>query len=185
VSVLEIHRYPDSILAKVCAPVATIDGRVAGMLHNLVDTMYAANGIGLAAPQVGVLENAIVVDVDPDNRGKQLLKLINPEIVESSGTITTEEGCLSVVNFTAEITRSRHILVHAWSVDQNEIELELDDLAAVCVQHEIDHLRGTLLTDHISRLKREMYRKRLKKMAQANMPPGSDPSSSDDSTPRI
>jgi len=77
------------------------------MLHNLVDTMYAANGIGLAAPQVGILQNVIAVDIDPENRGKQLLKLINPEIVESSGTITTEEGCLSVVNFTAEITRAR------------------------------------------------------------------------------
>ncbi len=184
-AILEIHRYPDSILTKSCTAVDNIDGRVAGMLHNLVDTMYAANGIGLAAPQVGILQNVIAVDIDPENRGKQLLKLINPEIVESSGTITTEEGCLSVVNFTAEITRAQRVLVRAWSVDQSEIELELEDLAAVCIQHEIDHLRGTLLTDHISRLKREMYRKRLKKMAPSNQGASSGPSSSGSSTPRI
>lgn len=183
--ILEIHRYPDSILAKNCAPVKSIDGRVAGMLHNLVDTMYAANGIGLAAPQVGILENVIAIDVDPEHRGKQLLKLINPEIVESSGSITMEEGCLSVVNFTAEITRAQRVLVRAWSVDQAEIELELEDLAAVCIQHEIDHLHGTLLTDHISRLKRELYRKRLKKIAQGGTPTSGGPSSSGDSTPRI
>jgi peptide deformylase len=165
VPILEILRYPDARLSKTSKEVKNIDGRVAGYLHSMVDTMYAANGIGLAAPQVGILENAIVVDVDPDNRGKGLIKLINPEIVEASGEIVMEEGCLSVVNFTAEVGRARKILVRGWTSDQREVEIEAEDLAAVCIQHEIDHLHGKLLTDHTSRLKRELYRKRLKRMA--------------------
>jgi peptide deformylase len=134
--------------------------------------MYAANGIGLAAPQVGVLECAIVLDTNPENRGKQLLKIINPEITESSGTITWEEGCLSVVNFTAEITRAKHILVRGWTVDQREVEIEAEDLDAVCIQHEIDHLNGKLLTDHISKLKRDLYRKRLRRGLKPDSPAG-------------
>ena len=164
--ILQIRRYPDPVLAKKSEPVKEIDGKTAGFLNSMVDTMYAANGIGLAAPQVGVLEHAIVVDIDPENRGKRLLKIINPEISESEGEITTEEGCLSVVNFTAEVTRARKILLTGWTTDQKPIELEVEDLEAVCIQHEIDHLDGTLLTDHISRLKREMYRKRLKRLAR-------------------
>ena len=163
--ILEILRYPDQRLSKISKRVANIDGRVAGYLNSMVDTMYAANGIGLAAPQIGILENAIVVDIDPDNRGKKLLKIINPEIAESHGEIVTEEGCLSVVNFTAEIGRARKILVRGWTSDQKPVELEAEELAAVCIQHEMDHLQGKLLTDHISRLKRELYRKRLKRAA--------------------
>jgi peptide deformylase len=163
VSVLEIKKYPDAILKKHAKSVERIDGRIAGLLNNMVDTMYIANGIGLAAPQVGVLERAIVIDTDTDNRGKKLVKMINPEVVEASGEITIEEGCLSVVNFTAEVTRPRKILVRGWSVDQKELEMEFEDIDAVCIQHEIDHLEGTLLVDHISRLKRDLYRKRLKK----------------------
>jgi peptide deformylase len=163
VSVLEIKKYPDAILKKHAKNVERIDGRIAGLLNNMVDTMYIANGIGLAAPQVGVLERAIVIDTDADNRGKKLVKLINPQVVEASGEITIEEGCLSVVNFTAEVTRPRKILVRGWSVDQKELEMEFEDIDAVCIQHEIDHLEGTLLVDHISRLKRDLYRKRLKK----------------------
>jgi peptide deformylase len=182
VSVLEIRKYPDPSLKRKSSPVEQIDGRVAGIVNNMVDTMYVANGIGLAAPQVGILENAIVIDTDPDNRGKELLKIINPVIVESEGEAVTEEGCLSIVNFTTEIKRAQKILVRGWSVDQNELELELEDLAAVCVQHEIDHLDGILLTDHISRLKRDLYKKRLKRMDGDGT---ADRSSDSDSTPRI
>lgn len=170
--ILEILRYPDPRLAKISKEIKNIDGRVAGYLNSMVDTMYAANGIGLAAPQVGILDNAIVIDIDPENRGKGLLKLINPEIVESSGEIVMEEGCLSVVNFTAEVTRARKILVRGWTTDQRPVEIEVEDLAAVCIQHELDHLEGTLLTDHISRLKRDLYRKRLKRAAAGNAEPG-------------
>lgn len=161
--VLEILKFPDPVLTRDANEVSEIDGRVAGMLNSMVDTMYIARGIGLAAPQVGILERAIVVDTSPEDRGRNLLKIINPVIVEKTGTVSYEEGCLSIVNFTAEVQRAQRILVKGWTVDQKEIELEAENLEAVCIQHEIDHLEGTLLTDHISRLKREMYRKRLKR----------------------
>lgn len=162
-SVLEIKKYPSRILKQKAPDLTQINGRTARMLHDMVDTMYIANGIGLAAPQIGVLERVIVVDTDPDNRGKKLLKIINPVIVESRGSIVWEEGCLSVVNYTAEVKRAREILVRGWTLDHKEVEIEATDLEAVCLQHEIDHLEGTLFIDHVSRLKRELYRKRLRR----------------------
>ncbi len=178
-AVLEIHKFPARILTKPADEITNIDGRIAGLLNSMVDTMYAAKGIGLAAPQIGALERALVMDIDSENRGKKLVKLINPVVAEFSGKITTEEGCLSVVNYTAEVTRPSKILVKAWTTDDKEVELELEDLEAVCVQHEIDHLDGMLFIDKISKLKREMYRNRLKKMAR----PGPEPSRND--VPRI
>jgi len=173
--VLEIRKYPDPVLQKKAKEVANIDARVAGLINSMVDTMYAANGLGLAAPQVGASQRVLVMDTDPENRGKDLLKLINPAIVESSGEITWEEGCLSLVNFTVEMTRAQRILVRGWTLDQREVELEAEDLAAVCIQHEMDHLEGTLLVDHISRLKRDLYRKRLKRGDKpGDVPVGSD-----------
>lgn len=171
----EILKFPDRKLKLSAKPVREINGRIAGALNDMVETMYAANGIGLAAPQIGLLERAIVVDTDSENRGKKLLKIINPTIVEAEGSITWEEGCLSVVNYQAEVTRARRILLKGWTVDQGEIELEAEDLAAVCLQHEIDHLDGVLFIDHISRLKREMYRKRIGKQKKNDDEPGSRP----------
>jgi peptide deformylase len=170
VPVLEIRKFPDPVLQKKAAPVRNIDGRVAGLVNSMVDTMYAANGLGLAAPQVGSGQRILVMDTDPDNRGKELIKIVNPVIVESSGEITWEEGCLSLVNITVEMTRAQRVLLRGWTLDQREIELEAQDLKAVCIQHELDHLDGTLLVDHISRLKRELYRKRLKKGADKPEP---------------
>ena len=177
--VLEVRKFPDPLLSQTAKEVSRIDGRIAGMLNSMVDTMYVAKGIGLAAPQVGVLERALVVDTDPDNRGKNLIKIINPVIAQSSGEITFEEGCLSIVNFTAEVDRAERVLVKGWTVDQREVEIEAVGIEAVCLQHEIDHLEGKLLTDHISRLKRDMYRKRLKK----GFKPGD--SAAGDGSPRI
>jgi peptide deformylase len=163
VSVLEIKKYPSRVLKQKASSLTEISDRTARMMHDMVDTMYLANGIGLAAPQIGVLERVIVIDTDPDNRGKNLLKIINPVIVESHGSVIWEEGCLSVVNYTAEVKRAQQILVRGWTLDEKEVEVEAEDLEAVCLQHEIDHLEGTLFIDHVSRLKRELYRKRLKR----------------------
>ncbi len=175
-ALLRIHRFPDGILAKEAEKVKEIDGKTAALLNNMADTMYSANGIGLAANQVGVLERVIVVDVGRENdRGKELFKIINPEIIEAEGSQITEEGCLSVVDYTAEVTRASRVLVKGWTLDHKEIEIEAENLAAVCLQHEIDHLDGTLFIDHLSRLKREMYRKRLKKLGDI---PDPDPSKS-------
>ena len=163
VSVLEIKKYPSRVLKQKSTALTEISDRTARMMHDMVDTMYLANGVGLAAPQVGVLERVIVIDTDPENRGKNLLRIINPVIVESHGSVVWEEGCLSVVNYTAEVKRAAQILVRGWTLDEKEIEVEAEDLEAVCLQHEIDHLEGTLFIDHVSRLKRELYRKRLKR----------------------
>jgi peptide deformylase len=137
--------------------------------------MYAAPGIGLAATQVGVGQRVIVLDVrrDEDEPGKRLLKLVNPVIAERDGEVRWEEGCLSVPDFTAEVPRARRVLVRAWTPDEKEIEIEAEDLLAVALQHEIDHLDGKLFLDRLSRLKRDLYRARQKKLERQGRPPSS------------
>lgn len=163
-ALLKIRKFPDPVLKEPAREVENIDGNLASLIDSMVQTMYAAPGVGLAAPQIGESSRIIVLDVDHENPGKDLLKLINPEIVETHGSIVWEEGCLSVVDFTADVKRAAEVLVRAWTPDQEEIEIEADDLLAVALQHEIDHLEGTLFIDRISRIKRELYRRKLKKM---------------------
>jgi peptide deformylase len=129
-----------------------------------VQTMYAAPGVGLAATQVGDGRRIIVLDTDHKNLGKHLLKLINPEIVAAEGSLIWEEGCLSVFDYTAEVKRAAKVLVRAWTPDEKPVELEGTELLAVALQHEIDHLDGKLFIDRISRMKRDLYRRRLSKM---------------------
>jgi peptide deformylase len=131
--------------------------------------MYAAPGVGLAAPQVGLCERAIVVDCDSaedrkDGRGRGLLKLINPQIIAAEGAIRWEEGSLSVVDFTAEVERAARVLVQAFTPEQTEVRIEAESLLAVALQHEIDHLDGKLFIDRISRLKRDLYKRKVKKL---------------------
>jgi len=168
--VRKILKYPDAELKHLADPVREIDGTVDALLADMTETMYAAPGIGLAATQLGVDQRAIVVDVDLENKGKNLLKLINPVIVEREGSVIWEEGCLSVVDFTAEVKRSARILMKAWTLDQKEIEIEASDLLAVALQHELDHLDGKLFIDRISALKRDLYRRRIKKMIRDGIP---------------
>ena len=163
-ALLKIRKFPDSVLKEAAKPVANIDGKLNSFVDSMVQTMYAAPGVGLAAPQVGESSRIIVLDTDHEHPGKHLLKLINPEIVETHGSIMWEEGCLSVVDFTADVKRAAQVLVRAWTLDQKEIEIEADDLLAVALQHEIDHLEGKLFIDRISRIKRELYKRKLKKM---------------------
>jgi len=163
-AVRKILKYPAPELRRVAAPVKSIDGRVSALVQDLVETMYAAPGVGLAAPQVGEGQRVIVIDCDAENPGKHLIRLINPVIVEREGQIVWEEGCLSVFDFRAEVTRAKRVLVRGWTPEEKEIELEGEDLLAVALQHEIDHLDGKLFLDRISRLKRDLYRRRLKKM---------------------
>ncbi len=163
-ALLKIRKFPDPVLKEPARTVENIDGKLAGFIDSMVQTMYAAPGVGLAAPQVGESRRVIVIDVDHENPGKNLLKLINPEIVETHGSIVWEEGCLSVVDFTADVKRAKEVLVRAWTPEQEEVEIEADDLLAVALQHEIDHLEGRLFIDRISRIKRELYRRKLRKM---------------------
>ncbi|HWP65182.1 MAG TPA: peptide deformylase [Candidatus Limnocylindria bacterium] len=171
-----IYTFPDRVLAQVARPVETLDGATMTLLDDMAETMYAAPGIGLAATQVGVPTRAIVLDVpgDEGRQGTGLLKLVNPVIAERDGTIIWEEGCLSVPDFTAPVERARRILLRAWTPDEKEIELEAEDLLAVALQHELDHLEGKLFLDRLSRLKRDLYRKRQQKLARQGRPSGSE-----------
>ncbi len=163
---LEILQYPDPVLQSPAAPVDAIGGDVARLIEDMAETMYAAPGVGLAAPQVGVGRRVIVLDVRGENeeRGKRLLKLINPRIAEREGEIVWEEGCLSVPELTAPVKRARRVLVRAWTPEEREIQVEAEDLLAVALQHEIDHLDGRLFLDRLSRLKRDLYRTRQRKL---------------------
>ena len=175
-ALLQIRKFPDPALKKPADPVANIDGTLDGFIDSMVQTMYAAPGVGLAAPQVGDYRRVIVLDTDHQNRGKHLLKLINPYIAQAEGSILWEEGCLSVVDFTAEVKRAAKVLVRAWTPEQKEVELEATELLAVALQHEIDHLDGKLFIDRISRLKREFYRRKLAKNAREGKVNGKPPS---------
>jgi peptide deformylase len=171
-AIREIHTYPDTVLKHRATDVTDIDGTIATLLEDMAETMYAAPGIGLAAPQVGVGRRIIVLDVprEGEEQGKRLMKLINPEIVERDGSIVWEEGCLSVPDYTAPVTRARRILLRAWTPDQHEVQIEAEELLAVALQHEIDHLDGKLFLDRLSRLKRDLYKARQRKLERQGRP---------------
>jgi peptide deformylase len=160
-----ILQYPDPVLRRAATAVRNIGADVAQLVADMAETMYAAPGVGLAAPQVGVGQRVIVLDVrdEEEEPGVRLLKLINPEIAEREGELVWEEGCLSVPDLTAPVRRARRVLVRAWTVEEREVEIEAEELLAVALQHEIDHLDGKLFLDRLSRLKRDLYRARQRK----------------------
>jgi len=166
----KILTYPAPELKAPAHAVRDIDATIHQLVTDLVETMYAAPGVGLAATQVGSAERVIVLDVDHENPGKHLIKLINPVVAQAEGSIVWEEGCLSVVDFTAEVKRAQHVFVKGWTPEEKEIEIEGTDLLAVALQHEIDHLDGKLFIDRISRLKRDLYRRRVKKWLREGVP---------------
>ena len=175
-ALLRIRKYPDPTLKEAALPVENIDGQVSAFLDSMAQTMYAAPGVGLAATQVGDSRRLVVLDTDHQHPGKHLLKLINPRIVEAEGSIVWEEGCLSVIDFSAEVKRAAKVLVRAWTPEQNEIEIEASDLQAVAFQHELDHLDGKLFIDRLSRIKRDLYRRRLAKMLKEGKADAAPPS---------
>jgi peptide deformylase len=175
-AILQILKYPESALSRASLPVKNITGETARLINDMLDTMYAAPGVGLAAPQVGVSERMIVLDVDHENPHKQVYKLVNPVITRAEGEVVWEEGCLSVIDFTAEVRRSAQVEVVAFDENQKEIKITADGLFAVALQHEIDHLDGKLFIDRISRLKRELYTRKRKKMLRSGaVPPAENP----------
>ena len=163
-ALLRIRKFPDDVLKRPARPVENINGELNSLVDSMAQTMYSAPGVGLAAPQVGESQRIIVLDTDHEEPGKHLLKLINPRVVEAEGKVLWEEGCLSVIDYSAEVERAAKVLVRAWTPEQQEIEIEAEELLAVALQHEIDHLDGKLFIDRISRIKRELYRRKLKKM---------------------
>ncbi|MGB9891949.1 MULTISPECIES: peptide deformylase [Thermodesulfovibrio] len=161
-AILEIKKYPDEVLKKKAETISEINGDLQKLIDNMIETMYNANGIGLAAPQVGVLKRLIVVDTSPREQNQSLIVLINPEITDSEREILSEEGCLSLPGFTTRLKRKERVIVKGLDRNGKEIEIEATGLLARALQHEIDHLDGILLIDKISPLKRELFRKKFK-----------------------
>ena len=161
-SKLTILRYPDVRLHKIARPVEAVDDRIRQLVADMFETMYAAQGIGLAATQVDVHERLIVMDVSEERNQPQVL--INPELVWTSDEMLTgDEGCLSVPQIYDKVTRHARVRVRALGRDGRSHEFEADGLLAVCVQHEIDHLRGKVFVEYLSPLKRNRIRTKLLK----------------------
>ena len=160
-ALLDILEFPDPRLRTKARPVQQVDAALRALLDDMFETMYAAPGIGLAATQVDVHQRLMVIDV---SEGKDEPRVfINPEILETTGSQTYQEGCLSVPGIYADVERAEAVLVRALDRDGQAFELRADGLLAVCIQHEIDHLDGKVFVDYLSPLKREMVRKRLVK----------------------
>jgi len=158
-----IRTYPDPGLKKASEPVDVIDDRIRNVLEEMAETMYAAGGIGLAAPQIGINLRMIVLDPQRGKETSGLLKLVNPKIVSREGHVDSEEGCLSLPDLIVEVDRSEKIKVEATLPDGNPTTIESEGLLAIVLQHEIDHLDGALLVDRLSGLRRHLYqRKRLR-----------------------
>lgn len=159
---------PDPILRQVSKPIETVDSEVKALADDMLETMYDAPGIGLAAIQIGVARRMLVLDVSKEGEDKKPLVFINPEVVSASDARSVyEEGCLSIPDYYAEVERPAAITVKHLDRDGKEQLTEADGLLATCLQHEIDHLNGVLFIDHISRLKREMVIKKFTKAAKS------------------
>ena len=163
-SLLDILTFPDEFLKNPVRPVENIDGSLQTIIDQMAETMYHAPGVGLAAIQVGLNKSLLVYDIAPQEEGKDLHVLINPKIIAQEGQIISEnEGCLSVPDYRADVPRSAHILVEGVDRDGKPLRFEADGMLSIVLQHEIDHLNGTLFIDRISALKRSMYTRRVKK----------------------
>jgi len=160
-SQLHILRYPDARLHKIAAPVAEVDDSIRSLVADMAETMYAAPGVGLAATQVDVHKQVIVIDAS-ETRDK-LLTLINPEILSAMGEADCEEGCLSVPGIYEKIARAEHIVVRALGLDGENFTMEAEGLLAVCIQHEMDHLKGRVFVEYLSRLKQTRIRAKMQK----------------------
>jgi len=166
---MKVFTYPEPVLREKARAVENIDEEIQALIDRMAVTMYAAPGIGLAANQVGEPVRIIVFDLSPREEGPNLCVLINPEIVQAEGKATQEESCLSVIDFSAEITRPAYVKVTGVDRHGRPVEIDAEGLLSVCLQHEIDHLNGVLFIDHVSSLKRALYNKKLKKMLKRGM----------------
>ena len=166
-SKLDILIIPDQRLKQVAAPVLKVDTAVRRLTDDMLETMYAAPGIGLAAVQVGVMQRIVTIDLARENEPKAPMVFINPEIVWSSEELSSyQEGCLSIPDYYEEVERPARVRVEYLDRDGKEQELVAEGLLATCIQHEVDHLNGVLFIDHISRLKRERVMKKFIKRAR-------------------
>ncbi|HEX5648834.1 MAG TPA: peptide deformylase [Steroidobacteraceae bacterium] len=171
---LTILEYPDPRLRTKAQPVEAVDDSIRTLVEDMLETMYEAKGIGLAATQVNVHQRVLVTDVSPDRTAPRVF--VNPQIIEREGSTEAEEGCLSVPGiFDTLRARAEKIRVRALDRDGVPFELEADGLLAVCIQHEIDHLDGKLFVDYLSELKRNRIRKKLEKERRERVPVSANP----------
>ena len=171
-ALLEILTFPDPRLEHRAAPVEQVDDVIRTLIDDMFETMYASEGVGLAAPQVGIQQRVIVLDCGPREAEEsrplspvEPLAVVNPVVEQAEGSIVWQEGCLSVPGYTDDVERSARVVVTGLDRDGRPLRIAAEGLLAVCLQHEIDHLEGTLFVDRLSRLKQAMVKKRLKKKA--------------------
>ena len=167
-AVREIHAWPSEVLRKKAAPVGEVDDDLRRLADDMLETMYAAPGIGLAAPQVGVSKRLIVIDLSSGMEKDQVIVLATPEIVSTEGEIDSEEGCLSLPDLSVKVCRAEKIVVRGLDREGRTVEVRGEDLLAKALQHEIDHLDGVLLIDKVNPVRREIAKKKLKKTLAAS-----------------
>jgi len=174
-AILDIYTYPDPVLKKNADPVDVVDDQIQQLIRDMVDTLYSVHGIGLAAPQVGVSKRLLIYDIERNDleeglsdeerlRNRNYKVIINPKLLSAEGEVLSEnEGCLSVPDFRIDVNRFQKVHIKAMDENENPVDIETDEYLGVVLQHEMDHLDGTLLVDYVSSLKREIYRRRMKK----------------------
>ncbi|MEI8355642.1 MAG: peptide deformylase [Deltaproteobacteria bacterium] len=158
--------YPDPELKKKSSPVKVINEKILEIVRDMAETMYDAPGIGLAAPQIGIHQRIVVIDVSAKDEEPDLIVAINPFIIHGEGEAYEEEGCLSVVRFAANVRRHAVVVVKMLNLEGEEVTCRAEGLLAIAFQHEIDHLDGILFVDHLSPLKREMFIKKYRRMLE-------------------
>ncbi|SFJ42516.1 peptide deformylase [Desulfomicrobium apsheronum] len=158
-----IITYPHPVLAKKAAPVTEITDEIRALAAEMLEIMYNDKGIGLAAPQVAESIRLITVDLSGPDKREDPLVFVNPVLSNLEGSVESEEGCLSVVGYRTTVKRAERLHLSATDLDGNPVEMDADDLMAICLQHEVDHLDGVLFIDKISKLKRTLYERKLKK----------------------
>ena len=170
-ALLNIHSFPDPILREKTLPVTEFDQSLDETAQSMLETMYMSSGIGLAAIQVGILKQIIVIDLksgEEDIRLREPHVFVNPKILKKFGSTVSEEGCLSVIDFRGDIERAEKILVEYKDLKGNIHQINANEMMSICLQHEIDHLNGILFIDHLPALKQKMVKKKLTKLAIAN-----------------
>jgi peptide deformylase len=165
-ALMRILHYPEPLLKQVSQPVSVFDEALRKLAADMADTMYAAPGVGLAAPQVGVLQRLMVIDCAPKDAAPQLISAVNPQIIAREGEIFEEEGCLSVPAYYARVPRSAHLQVRYQDLQGQTVDMVAEGLLAIAFQHEIDHLDGILFIDHLSPLKKGIFRKKYQRILE-------------------
>jgi len=161
---LSITKYGNDVLRKVAEPVEEINDEIKQIVDDMLEAMYKFEGVGIAAPQIGISKRIIIVDTEPSNPSSKPIVLINPEIVESYGEMNMEEGCLSVPEVRGDVKRAEKVVVEGLDLEGNKLRIEATDLSARAFQHEIDHINGTLFIDHLGRLKKQLIKNQLRKI---------------------